>query len=141
MTLCPAPQVLRQHARDLAAAFAVRLVETPDIKPDDARALPHLRLALCAPVIDETTYAVALHEIGHLAAPSGVLRAAGATGDEGNLKRDEEAAAWAWARHYALIWTPLMDSVARWAENTYAAAPKRIAPTDRIDWTRNTKRR
>jgi hypothetical protein len=139
MTLCPAPAVLQQHARELARAFGVRLLETPDIKPDDAFARADLRVAVCVPIIDETTYAVALHEIGHLVSPTGALRAAGVPGAAANLKRDEEDAAWQWARHYALIWTPLMDSVARWAESTYAA-PTRVPPPDRIDWTKHRRR-
>jgi hypothetical protein len=113
---------LQAHARQLAAAFDVRLIEAPVLKPEEALCLSHLRVALCHPIIDETTYAVALHEMGHLASPTGVLRSA-VNGDIGRLMRDEEDAAWTWARHYALIWTPAMQAVATWAEGTYAPRP------------------
>jgi len=133
----PTPAALQAHARELAAAFNVRLIESAQLQPDEALGMPHLRVALCSTVIDETTYAVALHEIGHLAAPTGVVRGV-VEGDRGNLLRIEEAAAWAWARHYALIWTPLMERIATWAEGTYAARPAAppapAAPRPRIDW-------
>jgi len=139
---------LADHARGLAEAFKLRLIESPQLRPDEAVALSHIGVALVAPIIDETTYAVALHELGHLASPTGALRAAIARGtslspeDRARLMRDEEDAAWTWARHYALTWTALMDSLANWAEGTYAApapAPTPAAPTvqqTKIDWSR-----
>lgn len=119
---------LQAHARALAAAFDIRLIEAPALKPEEALALSRWRVALCHPVIDDTTYAVALHEMGHLASPTGVLRTV-ATGDQSRLMRDEEDAAWAWARHYALVWTPAMQAVAAWAEGTYAAPTTPTTPT------------
>ena len=119
---------LQAHARQLSTAFDVRLIEAAALKPEEALSLSHLRVALCHPIIDETTYAVALHEMGHLAAPCGVLRSV-VNGDISRLMRDEEEAAWAWARHYALVWTPAMEAVATWAEGTYAPRPAATTTT------------
>jgi hypothetical protein len=137
----PSGAALQQHARELARAFDVRLIESDALKPEEGVGLSHLRVALVATICEETTYAVALHEIGHLAAPLGIVRGA-VDGARGNLLRIEEDAAWTWARHYALIWSPVMDRVARWAENTYAAdvpaapsAPVAPKPIDWNDWT------
>lgn len=57
-------------------------------------------------------------------------------GNFGNLMRMEEAAAWEWARHYALIWTDVMEHVAQWAESTYrdAGAPVVEVPKTQINW-------
>lgn len=138
-TVDTSPRALQAHARSLADAFKMRLIESSQLLPEEAMSLPHIRVALCAPIIDETTYAVALHELGHLASPTGALRAAGVVGDRANLMRDEEDAAWTWARHYALIWTAPMEAVATWAERTYAApaappAPPPLPPRQRINW-------
>jgi hypothetical protein len=135
------PAALQAHARDLAKAFNARLIESDQLKPDEALGLGHLRVALVATIVDESTYAVALHELGHLASPTGIVRHV-VQGERMNILRIEEAAAWAWARHYALIWTPLMEQVATWAEGTYQQdAPARpepqapAAPPKNIDWS------
>jgi hypothetical protein len=112
------PALRQRHAQELAAAFDVRLLEHVRVKPEEAFTLAQARIVLCAPITDETTYAVALHEIGHLVAPAGVLRNT-QTGDRARLMADEEMAAWEWARHYALDWTPVMEQLARWALRTY----------------------
>jgi hypothetical protein len=136
----------QEHARALARAFDVRLIESEQLRPEEALAIPPMRVVLCAPVSERMTYAVALHEIGHVVAPLGSL-VGGVAGDRANLRRDEEDAAWAWARHHALEWTPDMDAVARWAEATYrtppAAVPADPAPEvpkkpvgQQIDWSR-----
>jgi hypothetical protein len=132
---------LQQHALDLAAAFDVRVVESSQIKPHEAFAAPHLRLVVVSPIVDDTTYAVVLHEVGHLCAPLGVLRTS-STSDALSLKQAEEDAAWTWARHYALDWTPAMDAVAAWAEGTYQPPPppRRPEPNSQIDWSRYDRR-
>jgi hypothetical protein len=141
MTAMPSVDALRTHARDLARSWDVRVIESDELKPEEGRAIRDLRAVLVSTIREETTYAITLHEIGHFAAPLGLVRGV-VDGPRGNLLRIEEDAAWTWARHYALIWTPVMDRVARWAENTYAAdgpatpsapvAPKSI---DWNDWT------
>jgi hypothetical protein len=127
MTKIPTTADLRTHAAALATAFEVRLIEDPRLQPHEAVAMPHLRVALCSTITDETTYAVALHEIGHLASPTGTLRMV-VSGNPGNLQRSEEDSAWTWARHYALIWTAPMEAVATYAEGTYAERPTPMAP-------------
>ena len=121
---------LKAHAHALAKGFDVRLIEAAALKPEEALGLSHVRVALCSPIVDETTYAVALHEIGHLAAPLGIVRGQVAAPHQ-NVLRIEEDAAWAWAKHYALEWTPAMDAVATWARGTYdtpVAPPPPAAP-------------
>ena len=148
-TTTPPVATLQQHAHDLARAFTARVIESDQLRPEEAFAASHLRLVVVAPIVDTTTYAVVLHELGHLAAPTGSLPT-GVGADRRALTRVEEDAAWTWARHYALIWTPEMEAVATWAEGTYHAPPRptpppaaapaavgpKAPPTDRIDWTK-----
>lgn len=127
---------LRQHVLDLGRAFGVRVVERTGQAPDEAIAIPDLRLVVVAPVTDETQYAVALHELGHVLAPLGSLtreklgRPARA---RHALTLEEEEAAWDWAAHHALVWTPLMQSVREMTFATYVATappePKPARPT------------
>ena len=115
-----------QHARELAAAFKVALC-IMDIPPENAGAnvKPHgeyLGTVKCGRIIDDTTYAVALHEMGHVVAPCGGLpeerrRVTGAASLR--VKLIEERAAWDWAMHYACDWTPAMEQVKQWALSTY----------------------
>ena len=111
----------RHHAHDLAKAFDVLLVESRRLAraPEAAFAVPADRTVVVAPIRDESTYALTLHELGHIVAPFGGLH-----GSPG-LERDAEDAAWAWARHYALEWTPLMEQVATQARATYDPSPSR----------------
>lgn len=147
MAGAPPPTVaqLQAHAQQVATAFDVRLIACPQLRPEEAFAVVQLRAVFASPVVDETTYAVQLHELGHLLAPSGLLRDVVRDGDPANLMRDEEDAAWAWVRHHAIVWTPVMETVAQWAEQTYAAPsspappPQRDTPqppSSRIDWRR-----
>jgi hypothetical protein len=142
MVPIPPRLTLQEHARQLAKAFDVRLIESDQLKPDEAMAVPFKRIVLAAPVMEETTYAVVLHEIGHLAAAAGVLIGEARTL---TIRRIEEDAAWNWARHYALEWTPLMESIARMCEATYEQAvepparpvpamPPAAPPFKPIDW-------
>ena len=124
----PQPKpTFQEHARDLARAYNVRLIESDQVLPEEAFAIPVKRLVLCATIRERMTYAVALHELGHVVSPLGNVRALTA-GDPANLSRDEEDAAWAWARHHALEWTPDMEALAQWAEGSYA--PPAAAPAD-----------
>jgi hypothetical protein len=139
---------LQKHAYELAAWIKVRLIESDQLRPEEACAIPHLRVVLTGPITERLTYAVVLHELGHFGAATGVFEDRPRTL---NVMRDEEHAAWAWARHYALEWTEDMEALAQWAENTYlaepAAAPPRPAPAapkpkkQQIDWNEWEKRR
>jgi hypothetical protein len=92
---------------------------------------------MIAPVIDETTYAVALHELGHPCSAFGMINhveGSSAMRRENRcdtlrdvrLQLEEERAAWAWAQHYALEWTPAMTFVMREALATYERAARKV---------------
>jgi hypothetical protein len=121
-----APERLAQHARDLAQAFSINLIEDPALPPHRATAEMKdvRRLVTCHPVIDETTYAVVLHELGHHLSPNGHLPSSEKRLMDGivrfaRLEIVEEEAAWAWAQHNALLWTPLMGYVMDLAMGSY----------------------
>ena len=130
---------MAQHARSLSRAFHVRLIEDTGLARHEAMAIPVDRLppskrgaladwsgaVLCHPIEDETGYAVALHEIGHVLAPLGSLvhermRASSAV-EEHTLKLMQEEAAWEWAEHYALDWTTAMEQVKQFGLSSYHA--------------------
>jgi len=130
------PTYLAQHARALAAAFGIRLVEDASLKPEDAAAvtanvptMEPITAVICAPIIDETTYAVVLHEIGHHIAPLGNLRREWSAASKAarrpltvrdyDLEVESEEAAWTYARHHALVWTDPMQFVQDFALGTY----------------------
>src|SRR5262245_4961200 len=104
---------LVSHLQELAAAFDVVLVEHADAAPEDAFAAITRRVVVVAPVTEETGYAVALHEIGHLVSPLGAL------GGNHGLNLAAEHAAWEWAQHHALDWSPAMQQVMEWSLSTY----------------------
>lgn len=114
------------HVRELAAAFKVALC-VMDIPPENAGAnvKPHgeyLGIVKCSRIVDDTTYAVALHEMGHVVAPLGGLpeERRHVTGAASlRVQLIEERAAWDWAEHYACDWTPAMEQVKQWALSTY----------------------
>lgn len=136
------PEALRKHVVDVAAAFNIKLSFDESLRPEDAAAL-HLpaleivgttdgsvginlvkmKLAICRPVVDETSYAVTLHELGHLIAPNGSLPAEHAQARSMDrhlaIQLVEEQAAWEWAVHQAMEWTPVMQSVMDYAIGTY----------------------
>jgi hypothetical protein len=132
---------LTRHAREVAGAFGIQLVLDPSLKPEDAGAAvrpdcPAGSIVIAAPIVDETTYAVVLHELGHILHPGGVVRSA-ATAKSLGLKQHEEEAAWSWARHNALEWTAVMETVATWALSTYYPTP---TPTPTTPTARPTVR-
>ncbi len=114
------PEQRRTHCHDLAKAFDVRLIEDSKLPPEHARADVANRTVFSAPIADETIYAVVLHEMGHVLAPAGALRTESTRLSSG-LMLHEEQAAWEWAQHYAIEWTPAMDAVKAWALSTYQA--------------------
>lgn len=135
-----------RHVTELAARFGVRLrvyrsSKTEGKRPHDAAALlarssgtenmDECEKIVRVPVVSEdTSYATALHEMGHLLHPLGLVHRR-----DGSLHyrktdmpvdlRDvrllmlAERSAWEWARQFAMDWTPAMDYVARLAFNAY----------------------
>lgn len=116
-----------QHVYELGYRFGFKVIFADELPPDEAAAVTEVavktnevvgRAVVCRPVTEETSYAVALHEVGHHVALNGQLHAT----KEAAIKRNdpvayfsaqvqEEEAAWEWAEHYALEWTPVMASV------------------------------
>jgi broad specificity phosphatase PhoE len=70
--------------------------------PSKALALSgELEFILTPHIASEITYAVAMHELGH-------IKSRDRSGDQ----IERERAAWDWARHNALTWTPRMEGYA-----------------------------
>lgn len=107
-----------QHVLDLAAAFKVTVHISPNLRPEQAGANPRIRAIAISPIVDETTYAVALHEMGHLVNPLG-CRSLENRDLPAVTVLSEEHAAWEWAQHVALEWTGPMEAVRVWAVGTY----------------------
>ena len=136
---------MHEHVEQLAKAFDVRLIISDQLRPEEACAIPHMRIVLAAPIHEALGYAVVLHELGHLVAPVGALNVPRTP----QAKCAEEEAAWAWARYMALDWTEPMEQLAQWAERTYLdelnttprPKPRPSAPAapktkrQEIDWT------
>lgn len=118
------------HVAALCRAFNIALVIRQGMDPAGAGAGFLVRAGvrttqlsiLIAPITDETTYAAAMHELGHCLSAFGMLRHAHgsieartgniiATQRDACLQYEEEVAAWAWARHHALDWTVAMQQL------------------------------
>lgn len=131
------PQEMTDHVESLCKAFDV-LFKWHHKAPDHARAgllqrrVGTKKVVILPRIIDESGYAVALHEVGHCLAPNGMMweqksKAGRMGGDyrifwtdsDWRLVLEEERAAWVWAAHYALMWTPLMSTVRKMAFATY----------------------
>lgn len=123
---------MSDHVIALGRAFNVRIGVDKRLQPHDAAAGRNWAgqsIIRIHPVIDECTYVVALHELGHRVAPMGDLthemspfmQMMGTPENlrDVRLRLDEEIAAWKWARHYALEWTQLAVQLRRDAFNTY----------------------
>jgi hypothetical protein len=153
--------LLQRHVYELAAAFGVAVIEHDD-DPTLARAVsgedlakaggPNQNTIAFGRIVDRTSYAVALHELGHLCAPDGYLgREKGVGVRRVALTIHEEEAAWAWAQHYALEWTEEMEAVKQLALSTYTTSPRRrpapkpapppAPPFTPIDWSKYGGRR
>ncbi len=139
---------LKRHAEQVAQGFQIVLVEDRLLKREQGRSMvlastPYLQMleeffevpmphkvVHVFPIDDETSYAVAMHEIGHQVAPNGFCL----------LKRPKEGchprvvfeylaaklvceeAAWEWAQYYieqVFMWTAAMEMVKQYGLNTY----------------------
>lgn len=117
-----------QHVLQLAKAFDIDVILDPRLPHDAAGAGEHpktkRRFIMIAGVTDETTYAVALHELGHCVSPTGIIRTQKERDKEFTLRTiklriEEEIAAWQWAKRNALEWTPVMIRVRTMTFGTY----------------------
>lgn len=112
----------QRHAHELANQHGILLMDI-EMPWQDSAAEVYSRSIFCAHIVDETTYAVAMHEIGHLVAKGGIIEAVLNLADTNPLKHilkiQEEFAAWEWARAHACEWTIAMENTQQWAFNTY----------------------
>jgi hypothetical protein len=115
-TKIPTIPELRDHARAIATAFHILMVEM-DRDPDDAVAILGY-VVVTRFITDDTSYAVAMHELGHCLAPGGHY-AMDINRLTPRVSLDQEEAAWDWAYRNALDWTPAMEQVRTWALSTY----------------------
>lgn len=109
----------RQHAHAIAKAYGVRVLEISDLPVDDAGASPDLRAIRVRTITDDASYAVAMHELGHLCALNGAVHERHEFQTDLSLVLVEERAAWEWAEHYAIDWTTGMEQAKRLALTTY----------------------
>lgn len=92
---------------------------------EQARALREIGEVHVPKIKSEISYAVALHEIGHL------------QGRHQNSSRVmvRERWAWAWARKHAMVWTARMEMQVRASLKWYAPRARRI-DARRAKWSR-----
>ena len=134
---------LRAHADELAKAFNIGVVYDKALPPDVAMALVFAppdplshwfgmreKMVAAPPIVDETSYAVVVHELGHHLAPNGYTaikqpgpgRHPRETFEWAAAKLAAEEAAWDWARYYieqVFMWTVAMEQTRQYAFNTY----------------------
>lgn len=96
---------LADHVRRVALENDVAVEEIPGFYR--GRAWRSRRTIRIAPVKSGSTYAIALHELGHILGPQ--------TGNR--LNREWQA--WAWAKAHALEWTAVMDQKMQSALQSY----------------------
>lgn len=114
------PGELRRHALDLAVAFDIHLLNHGGAV-QEGFAMPDARIVAIAEITEETSYIIALHEMGHIAGPGGFIRTHANT-ESFTAKLHEEQCAWAWAEHYSLIWTVAMEQVKAFGLKSYTDA-------------------
>jgi hypothetical protein len=120
----------RQHLFQLAHRHHLCLTEAAQHARDEAFADVQNTMVQIFPVTDDTSYAVALHEMGHIVAKDGHggWRATKHTTVGETIamlevaaydRLTEECAAWAWAEAQAVEWTAGMAQTRRYSEGTY----------------------
>lgn len=86
------------------AAHIARICKIEDIEVSShsrgGRAYRRKRLIKIRPVKTAITYAIALHEIGHILGPR-----------QSGTRLDKEVGAWEWAEQHAVEWTDAMTAV------------------------------
>lgn len=110
---------MREHAYSIALANRVVLIEEAELaaKPEGACVVKTGSgnfMALVPPIIGDTHYVVALHELGHVGANAWYGPHADAS-----YKLLCERRAWEWARANAKDWTVAMEQVYVYAISTY----------------------
>jgi hypothetical protein len=85
------------------------------------RAWKKSRKVRLSPIATGISYAVALHEIGHI------------VGKQPKLRLDREIAAWEWAKENAQEWTEVMENKMNRCLGSYARSKKRYKSTMSFD--------
>lgn len=96
--------VCATHVREIAAEERIEIVP----HSSGGRAWRRIRRVAIRPVKSAVTYAVGLHELGHVLGPW-----------QSRRRLSAEVGAWVWAEENALVWTPRMAEVARDALRNY----------------------
>jgi hypothetical protein len=117
----PTLRQLVEHLAALALQHNITLDVIAGMKPERALARAGInpftrqtvgRRIQIAPVTEESTYVVALHEMGHLVAPNGMsgtsVGMARSVRDIQSILRAEQAA-WDWAKENAIEWSVAME--------------------------------
>lgn len=103
-----------------------RICKIEDIKIEShsrgGRAYRRKRLIKIRPVKSEITYAIALHEIGHILGKR-----------QSGTRLDKEVGAWEWALEHAVRWTLPMSRKMRDCLQSYLAWSERSSQAKRAD--------
>ena len=89
------------YAEHIAALVDEHRIERVEMRNTTGRSWGVERRVKILPVAGPVSYALALHEIGHIVAPGGFGRK--------YSRLDKEMRAWRWAREQAIEWTDRMD--------------------------------
>ena len=114
----------QQHIDAIALKYGVEVFYCPGCK---GRAWPKARRVRLPEIKSAVTYAVALHELGHI------------IGHQSGLRIDREAQAWRWAEANAIEWTETMMRKAAKCIASYLAAcarrkNMRVPPANHDAW-------
>jgi hypothetical protein len=110
---------LRRHVTEICD---LQEIEIEWQEKHDGRSLgPQMRIIQVRPIKSAVTYAVALHEIGHVLG----------THQGSRRKAVRERWAWRWAKRNALVWTPKMERTMRDCIEWYEATKWPPEPTFR----------
>lgn len=122
--MTPGPKEFREHVVKLLTTHRIAMTERHDkFDPLMVYSVMGSRSIQVQPVVDAITYAIALHEIGHIVAQ----RKAGIGINGGDLDDPmfvydvltEEHAAWEWAESVALDWPVEMAHIRQLAMTNY----------------------
>ena len=107
------PEAMRQHIAAICRDEGIRVL--PHSR--GGRASKSHKVIAIRPVKSAITYAVALHELGHVLGPW-----------QSQARLYAEAGAWKWAREVAGIWTPSMEQKMSRSLHSYVLWAERRAP-------------
>lgn len=115
----------RNHLYQLTQTHDIRVMEALGAPPEMNEAHPKLRRIVVAEINNDTSYALALHEMGHVVSPDGHGKSHGLCRkccQDPMYMYDlltEEFAAWAWAREQAIEWTVGMEQTEKYCIMSY----------------------